>query len=157
MQYGSGLVKIWDEFEGSKLVAYPDPITGGDPWTVGRGHTGPEVHEGTTITPKQSDDYFEGDMDWVVRAVNAAVKVPLTQNQFDALCSIVGNVGPGSKYKDGIIQLKNGQPSTLLRKLNSFDYQGAADQFLLWISPGSSVSKGLLRRRTAERLLFLTK
>jgi lysozyme len=156
MNYSQGLINLWDKFEGNELEAYPDPKTGGDPWTVGRGHTGPEVHEGTTITEEQSRIYFEDDMEWVVNTVNKNVVVPLTQNQFDALCSIIGNVGPGSRYKDGIIQLKNGQPSTLLKKLNTFDYQGAAAEFLKWDSPGSAVQHGLDNRRKAEHDLFLS-
>ena len=84
------------------------------------------------------------------------VTVPLTQGQHDAMVSIVYNVGIGSSEKDGIIVLRNGKPSTLLRKLNAGDYDGAADQFLLWISPGSNVENGLKRRRTQERCMFLT-
>lgn len=155
MSYSPNLLKLIDEFEGNKLEAYPDPRTGGDPWTAGRGHTGVDVHEGTTITEEQSLKWFEEDSARFVALVNQAVKVPLTQNQFDALVSIVYNVGPGSRYKDGILMLTDGRPSTLLRMLNTFDYEGAAAQFLVWISPGTSVTHGLLRRRTAERQLFL--
>lgn len=157
MNYSQNLVKLIDEFEGDRLVAYPDPITGGAPWTDGRGHTGVDVHEGTTITEEHSLELFDQDVARFVQLVNDHVKVPLTQNQFDALVSIVYNVGPGSRYKDGILMLKDGRPSTLLRMLNTFDYEGAAAQFLVWISPGTSVTHGLLRRRTAEKLLFETK
>jgi hypothetical protein len=72
------------------------------------------------------------------------VKVPLTQNQFDALVSLVYNIGQTAFSN-----------STLLKKLNAKDYQGAADQFLRWNKGGGKVMKGLVRRREAERALFL--
>ena len=71
--------------------------------------------------------------------------VPLTQNQFDALVSLTYNIGSGAFNN-----------STLL-KLNKGDYQGAADQFLVWNKADGKVMKGLVRRREAERALFLKK
>jgi lysozyme len=82
--------------------------------------------------------------------VNRAVKVKLTQNQFDALVSLVYNIGP-----------PNFNGSTLLRKLNAGDYAGAADQFLVWnkgrVGRKLVVISGLVNRRNAERQLFLRK
>ena len=141
--------------EGCKLTAYPDPKTGGDPWTIARGHTGPEVHAGMTCTQAQADAWFEADMAKFIMAVHLAVKVPLSQNQFDAMVSIVENVGPGSQERDGILRLKSGNPSTLLRLLNLGDYKGAANEFPKWCSPGSSVERGLKIRRLAEQALFM--
>ena len=155
MRASQNCIALIDEFEGNRLRAYPDPKTGGAPWSIGRGHTGPEVVPGLIITPTQSDAYLADDLAAREAMVVNAVKVPLTQGQFDALVSIVYNVGAGSATRDGIIRLKSGQPSTLLRKLNAGDYQGAADAFLSWISPGSNVEAGLRRRRAAERALFL--
>ena len=68
----------------------------------------------------------------------------LTQNQFDALISFVYNLGAG-----------NLQASTLLRKLNNLDFLGAADEFPKWRKAGGRVLQGLVRRRLAERSLFL--
>lgn len=143
------------EIEGDKLVAYPDPNTKSDPWTIGKGHTGPDVHPGMKITQQQSDDLLRKDVAPIEVMINDSFTVKLTQAQFDMLASIIYNVGPGSKHKDGIIRLKNGSPSTLRRKLNAGDYQGAADAFLSWDSPGSNVEKGLRARRTKERDIFL--
>jgi lysozyme len=143
------------EIEGDKLTAYPDPKTGGAPWTIGKGHTGPDVHPGMKITQQQSDDFLRADVTPIEVMIADAFQVKLTQAQFDMLVSIIYNVGPGSKFKDGIIRLKNGSPSTLRRKLNTGDYQGAADAFLSWISPGSNVENGLRKRRTKERAIFL--
>lgn len=142
-------------FEQCVLHAYPDPKTGGAPWTCGWGSTGSDIGPGTVWTQEQADARFDQYVAESERIVNAAVRVPLTQAQFDSLVSIVSNVGPGSPDKDGIVRLKNGQPSTLLRLLNAGDYAGAADQFLRWVSPGSNVEAGLRLRRTAERARFL--
>ena len=78
----------------------------------------------------------------------------MTQGQFDAFVSLIFNVGAGSAYKDGICHLSNGRPSTLLRKFNDGDIAGAEAEWCKWISPGTPVSAGLLRRRQAELALF---
>jgi lysozyme len=148
---------VMHDFEKCRLTAYPDPATGGDPWTIGWGDT-ENVRPGMVITQEEADARFERrltrDFEPVVRA---AIKVNLTQRQFDALVSIVYNVGPGNAYRDGIIRLKSGEPSTLLRKLNAGDMQGAADAFLSWNRGGGKELLGLKRRRVAERELFLGK
>lgn len=153
-------IALLHSFEDLRLRAYPDPKTGGEPWSIGWGNTqymdGRKVKKGDVITKAQADEDFAFDLQDFERQVTDAVKVPLTQGQFDALVSIVYNVGPGNKYKDGIIRLKDGRPSTLLRKLNAGDYRGAADQFDVWISKGSAVENGLRRRRAAEKSLFLS-
>lgn len=143
------------DIEDDRLTAYPDPKTGGVPYTIGKGHTGPDVYRGMVITQQQSDAFLLADVAPIEVMINDAFTVKLTQAQFDMLASIIYNVGPGSKFKDGIIRLKSGVPSTLRRKLNAGDYRGAADAFLSWVSPGSNVEKGLLRRRTRERAIFL--
>lgn len=63
MSYRDKLRLMLRADEGERLTAYPDPLTGGAPWTVGIGHTGPEVHQGIRITPAQSAAYLEGDID----------------------------------------------------------------------------------------------
>ena len=132
------------EFEGCKLEAYPDPASGGEPWTIGVGST-KGVHKGMVITQEQADEYLVNDVAHAANAVNQMVAVSITQGEFDALCSFAFNLGIGN--------LKN---STLLKKLNSGDIQGAADQFLVWNKAAGKVMAGLTRRRKAERALFLT-
>lgn len=160
MQMSDAGINLIKSFEGFRAKAYPDPKSGGDPWTVGYGTTkftsGRPVKQGDSVTPGQAELYLREDVKKFAAFVDSAVTVPLSQSQYDAMVSIVYNVGPGSKNKDGIIRLKDGRPSTLLRKLNAKDYKGAADEFLRWVSPGSSVEAGLRRRRTAERDLFLS-
>ena len=134
--------------EGVRLVAYPDPATKGEPFTIGCGHTSaagpPKVYKGMTITAQECDEILSRDLATFERAVLNAVKVPLNQNQFDALVSFTFNVGAG-----------NLQKSTLLRKLNAKDYKGAADQFTVWNKAAGKVMNGLVKRRADERALFL--
>jgi lysozyme len=132
------------EFEGCKLTAYPDPATGGEPITIGVGHTG-GIKLGTTITQEQADAYLVSDVAHAATAVNQMVTVPMTQGQFDALCSFAFNLGVG-----------NLKSSTLLKDFNANNVQGAANQFLVWNKAAGHVMAGLTRRREAERTLFLS-
>lgn len=131
--------------EGLRLKAYPDPATGGEPWTIGVGHTGPDVYPGMVISADQADDMLRRDLEKFERGIERLVTVPLTQNQFDALVSLTFNIGLG-----------NFGGSTLLRKLNARDYNGAADEILRWNRAAGKVMPGLTRRREAERNQFLT-
>ncbi len=152
---GLALIK---SFEGLRFKAYPDPKTGAKPYTLGHGTTvypnGTPVRLGDTCTEAQAGQYLVHDVAKFEDMINKYVTVPLTQGQFDALTSLIYNVGPGSSEKDGIIRLRDGRPSTLLRKLNAGDYSGASAEFGKWISPGSAVENGLRRRRAAEVALF---
>lgn len=141
------------EFEGLRLKAYMDSV--GVP-TIGYGHTR-GVKMGDTCTPEEAVAWLADDVEEAEKAVNEAVTVPLTQNEFDALVSLVFNVGPGKKgVKDGIITLKNGNPSTLLRYLNAEDYDSAGLEILRWNRAGGQVLSGLSRRRYRESQLFET-
>jgi len=138
-------VRLVQEFEGCKLEAYPDPGTGGAPWTVGWGSTGPDIGPGTVWTQEEADARFLDDLGKFADGVDGLVRVALTDNQFAALVSFAYNVGLGALAG-----------STLLRKLNADDYQGAADQLPRWNKGGGRVLPGLVRRRAAERDLFLS-
>lgn len=140
-------------FENCVLKAYPDPKSGGDPWTCGWGSTR-GVTPTTVWTQDEADAHFMQDLADAEAMVLRYVTHDTTQWQFDAFVSIFQNVGPGSQYKDGIGRLKSGNPSTLLRKFNAGDIGGAEAEWLKWISPGSAVEHGLLRRRQAELALF---
>ncbi|OTU69733.1 MULTISPECIES: lysozyme [Acinetobacter calcoaceticus/baumannii complex] len=134
-------------FEGKRLTSYDDGV---GVWTIGYGTikypNGVRVKKGDTCTERQAETYLKNDLNRFEVAINKLVKVPLSQNQFDALASFTYNLGETN--------LAN---STLLKKLNKSDYQGAADQFLVWNKAGGKVMKGLVRRREAERALFLKK
>jgi lysozyme len=144
------------ESEGLRLKAYPDPATGGRPYTIAFGHT-KGVKLGDTCTPEQAEAWLTEDMADAYRVVASAVTVPLTEKQRDALCSFVFNVGPGVKgSKDGFVRLKSGSPSTMLRKLNADDYSGAAAEFPKWNKGAGKPMRGLTIRRGKERALFLS-
>lgn len=132
-------------FEGCVLKAYPDPATNGDPWTIGYGHTGPEVKPGMTISQDIANAYLVKDAEHAADAVRRMVTVPLTQGQFDALVSFVFNCGAG-----------NFQKSTLLRKLNAGDTLGASLEILRWTKGGGKELPGLVKRRAAEQSLYLS-
>ena len=131
-----------EKFEGLRLTAYQDMV---GVWTIGYGHTGPDVKPGLVISQQQAAQLLINDLARFNNGVNALVTVKLNQNQFDALVSFAFNLGVGSLKK-----------STLLRKLNAGDVQGAALQFKSWNKAGGKVLTGLTRRREAEMKLFLS-
>ena len=139
---GKSLIK---EFEGFRAQAYVCPA---GVMTVGYGTTrikGKLVKSGMKITTEEADVFLEEDLKNFEDAVNQSVLVELTQNQFDAIVSLVYNIGVG-----------NFQKSTLLKKLNGGQYEDAAEQFLRWDKASGKSLPGLSRRRKAERKLFLT-
>jgi len=129
--------------EGLRLKAYPDPGTGGLPWTIGYGSTA-GVTRNMVITEAQAEQMLAKDLVRFERIVERLVRVPLNQSQFDALVSFTYNVGEG-----------NFTNSTLLRELNAGDTAGAAEQFSRWVHAAGKVLPGLVTRRGAERALFL--
>lgn len=132
------------QFEGCVLKAYPDPGSGGDPWTIGVGATGPGISKGVVWTQQQADDRLMADLARFGRGVwNAIGEKETTQNRFDALVSFAFNVGLGNLLS-----------STLLRKHVAGDYEGAAAQFIRWNRASGKVMAGLTRRRAAEAALY---
>lgn len=140
--------QIVKEFEGCRLTAYPDPGTGGDPWTIGVGHTGPEVKPGVVITQQQADAYLAQDMqeaaDALFRLVPAAAG--WRPNQQAALISFGFNVGTGAL-----------EGSTLRKRLLAGEDPAAVVRAELpkWNKGGGGELPGLTRRRAAEVALFL--
>lgn len=132
-------------FEGLRLKAYDDGV---GVWTIGFGTTkypnGIRVKKGDTCTLDQAKAYMQNDLKSFEQTVNNTVKVPLNQNQFDALVSLAYNIGTNAFSK-----------STLVKKLNSNDIRGAADQFDLWVNAGGERMQGLVNRRAKEKALFL--
>jgi lysozyme len=147
-------IDIAKAFEGLRLEAYPDPGTGGAPWTIGYGHTG-GVRPGDKITAAQAETFLIADLANAAGIVAAAVIVPVTQGMFDACTDFVFNVGPGKKgVKSGFVELKEGGPSTLLRLINQRCFGEATGQFKFWANAGGKPMSGLVRRRAAEAALF---
>ena len=139
MNIGNEGVELIKGFEGLELKSYLCPA---GVWTVGYGHT-ITAHKGMVVTEGVAEELLRQDLGWVEFTVNNSVTVPLTNPQYDALCSFVYNVGATAFNK-----------STLLRLLNEGDYDGAYWQFSRWNKGGGKVLKGLVRRREAERTLF---
>ena len=131
--------------EGLRLKAYRDE---GGTWTIGYGHTGPDVTDGSTITVERADQLLERDIAWAIDTVRRAVRVTLTEEQRAALISLTFNIGSG-----GFLS------STVLRRLNAGNYEGAADAILMWNKITRNGVKerdqGLVNRRERERMLFL--
>jgi lysozyme len=119
--------------------------------TIGIGHT-KGVYPGQTATDQEIEAWFVQDTLQACYDVQNLVKVPITQNQADALIDFQFNTG-GLRVKDK--QTGKMRDSTLLQKLNSGDYQGAADQFLAWTKVNGVVIQGLVNRANARRDLFL--
>mgnify|MGYP004705487953 CR=1 FL=1 len=136
---GIALIK---RFEGCRLAAYPDPGTGGDPWTIGWGATGKGIGPGVVWTQAQADARLEADLVRYAAEVSQAIgKAPTTQAQFDALVSFHYNTGAIRK-------------ATLTRLHVAGDPVAAAGQFARWVFAGGKVMKGLVRRREAEAALY---
>jgi lysozyme len=112
-------------------------------WTIGYGHTGPEVHFGQTLSEFEAEALLRADLATSVSCVNGAVTAAVAQHQFDALVDFCFNAGSGHFLK-----------STLLQKVNLGDSAGAAVQFGLWVYAGGTEQPGLVRRRAAEAAMF---
>jgi lysozyme len=141
---GLALIK---RFEGCKLEPYE--CSANVP-TVGYGATYAMDGQRVTlcdapITQEQANELFERDIKHFSQRVDGMIGVPVSPSQFSALVSLAYNIGCGD--------LKT---STLLRKLNLLDYQGAADEFPKWRRAGGEIIQGLVNRRAKERDLFLS-
>lgn len=144
MQVSPAGVALTKAMESLRLTSYPDPGTGGAPWTCGWGHTGPEVKPHMTVTQAQAETWLNADLARAGLVVNSLVHIYITQGQFDALADFVFNVGAG-----------NFRSSTLLRKLNAGDVQGAANEFDRWTLAAGKQLPGLVIRRDCEKKMFL--
>lgn len=135
-------LKVLKHFEGLRLKAYRDPV---GVLTIGYGHTGPDVYEGLVWSQAQADKALRQRLEReFVPGVLAVVKRSMRQHELDAMVDLAYNIGVGAF-----------QGSTLVRKFNAGDTQGAADEFLRWTRAGGKVLLGLKRRRAADRALFL--
>lgn len=149
LQIGPEGIALIKRFEGcarrmddGRLEAYPDPGTGGDPWTIGWGSTGPDIKRGTIWTQAQADERLAHHLEKFAAEVRDAIgDAPTTQAQFDALVSFHYNTGAIGK-------------ATLTKKHKAGDYAGAAAEFARWNRAGGRVLQGLVKRRAAEAALY---
>ena len=132
---GRALIK---HFEGCRLDSYLCPA---GVWTIGVGHTGPEVVAGLHITQTSADELLAKDLERFEKAVTDLITVPLDQCEFDALVSFAFNTGSGAL-----------QESTLRKRLNRGDPKSAvfAEELIRWVNGANGPLEGLVRRREAE-------
>jgi len=131
------MIREHEDFRSEAYLPTPNDV-----WTIGYGHTR-GVRKGDICTIDDAEDWLRADVAPTVASIRREVKVPLTQNQFDALVSFIFNVGVAAF-----------EESTLLRKLNAGDYHGAAEEFGRWNKQKGKVLAGLTKRRAFERNLF---
>ena len=142
MKMGEKGIDLIKHFEGFRSTVYlcPSGVA-----TLGYGSTHGITMDSPPITEEEGLELLMLDIAKFERGVNRLIDVPLNQNQFDALTSFAFNLGNGSL-----------QASTLRKKVNREDYEGAADEFPRWVFAGGRKLNGLVKRRYAERALFLT-
>jgi lysozyme len=134
---GRRLIADW---EGRELEAYRD---GGGVWTIGVGHTGPDVRKGMVIDEAECDRLF--DLDLQDHCIDRFLgDCPTNQDQYDAMTSLAFNIG-----------LERFRNSTVLKRHKMQNYVGAANAFLLWKYDNGKLIPGLLRRREAERKVYM--
>jgi lysozyme len=135
-----------EKFEGKRNHAYPDPVSGGAPWTCGIGCTGPDVGPDTVWTDAEVDQKFSERLTRQYEpAVNHLVEgSPTTQGQFDALVSLAFNVGPASEGHSSVIALHR-----------AGKYDDAADAFMLYDHARGREIEALAERREAEGQMYL--
>ena len=130
--------------EDGRFAAYPDPGTGGEPWTIGWGSTGPDIEPGLVWSQQQCDARLAQDLTRFAAQVSVAIgDAPTSQPQFDAMLSFAYNVG-----------VANLESSTLLKLHKAGEYPAAQAQFGRWDRADGKVMPGLERRRAAEAALY---
>ena len=134
-------LELIKKYEGCRLLAYKCPA---GVWTIGYGHTA-GVKSGMAITKADAERLLLQNLKRFEEGVETLVKVPLTSNQFSALVSFAFNCG--------ISALRS---STLLKKLNVGNLNGAAREILRWDKVNKKPVEGLTKRRKEEQKLFLT-
>lgn len=135
-------LSITKNAESCRLIAFKPVPT--DPWTIGWGHTGPDVFEGMVWSQFKADSQLLVDMSTAELALKHLVKVSLSREQFIALADFVYNIGAHAF-----------STSTLLARLNVADWDGAIAEFAKWNLSAGKVYLGLTLRRSAEKAEFI--
>jgi lysozyme len=137
-----------EQFEGLRLTAYPDPGTGGKPWTIGFGSTtdeqGRPIAPGTTRTHERAEARFRTQLEQFGKGIDRLLDgKPTTAPQKAAMVSLAYNIG-----------LTNFSRSSVLRDHLVGNYAGAAAAFSMWNKAAGKVLPGLTKRRAAESALY---
>lgn len=133
--------------EGLKLTAYPDPATGGDPWTIGYGSTGPNIKRGLVINRTTALAYLRSDMQIAVRKLYGVLKPDviegLTEHEWAALLSFAFNVGCGAKWG-------------IWKHINAGRLELVPGEIMKFTRANGKIIKGLVNRRADEVKLWST-
>lgn len=135
-------VTMIKRFESCRLHAYTDVANN---WTIGWGHVSVDIHQGVVWTQAKCDEQLVRDLIKFENALNGMLTVELNQNQYDSLIDFVYNAGPGNLEK-----------STLLKKVNESDFEGASKQFGRWAHSNGKLIPALVKRRAYEKDLFMS-
>ena len=141
MVLGARGLSLIKRFESLRLNSYQDS---GGVWTIGYGHTGSDVDPGRLITAAQAEALLRRDVAHAELAIDKLIQAPLKQSQFDALVSLVFNIG-GARFAT----------STLRKRVNSLDHASVPSEFCKWRYDNGTPLLGLIRRRVAEAALYL--
>ena len=142
IQIATALIHRW---EGCQLKAYPDPASGGTPWTIGYGATGPTIKDGTVWTKQQADINLALRLCSMFANIQPYIPTGATDNQIGACISLCYNIGMHAFLH-----------STLMRMWNDEDdIHDVADQFSRWNMANGKVIEGLTNRRMDEQRVFL--
>jgi len=145
-------INLIQQFEGCHLEAYPDPLSGGAPWTIGWGTTrysdGRKVQKGDKINRVEADMLLRQEVDRIVEKLRATIPfwVAMADNQKCALVSFAYNLGSGFYGSEGV--------ETISKRLREKDWAAVPEALLLYRNPGTNVEAGLKRRRIAEGNLW---
>lgn len=145
---GQNALDLITKYEGLKIKAYVDPATGGEPITIGIGttryHDGVKVKLGDNITEDEAKFELQYYVDHqITDKLDPIISIDINQDQIDAIVVLCYNIGFPSFSK-----------STLLRKINAGDFEGAQAEFLKWNRANNKTMRGLTRRRLEEATLF---
>lgn len=141
-------LKLIKDFEGCHLDAYPDPLSGGAPWTIGYGTTrysdGRAVKKGDRLNMVEADMLLRLEVDRIAEKLRATVPHwgEMADHQKCALISFAYNLGSAFYGSKGF--------ETISKRLREKDWSGVPDALLLYRNPGTNVEAGLKRRRIAE-------
>lgn len=138
-------VELVSRWEGLELSAYPDPATGGDPWTIGYGHTGPDVKRGLKITTAHALKLLRDDLGIAAARLATVVRRDVIEElddcQYGALLSFVFNCGANKTW-------------TIWKVLNARQFDQVPVQLARFVNAGGRKMKGLVNRRNAEIALW---
>jgi lysozyme len=141
-------MSVIKKFEGCRLNAYPDPGTGGEPWTIGWGYTiyanGQKVKKGDVITKEDAESLLRFYVNQFLNSVDSVVKSEISENQLAALTSFAYNCGIAAFSRSTLLKKVNANPKDLTIR----------DEFMKWKKAGGKVLPGLVKRRSQEADLY---